>query len=154
LIRDRAVSPEILPASIRFASYYVQVSAQGLFAGSGYYHLASDQLQRFRDALVDVFRHEIKDIDLALLSITGVEVSPDMHFARVFISGLDEKQTKDTVRELQQRQGFIRSQLGKRVRLRSTPELDFKFDETALRAGRIEDVLAEINKEPKSEDGD
>ena len=74
-----------------------------------------------------------------------------MHFARVFISGLDEKQTKDTVRELQQRKGFIRSQLGKRVRLRSTPELDFKFDETAMRAGRIEDVLAEINKEPKSE---
>ena len=105
-----------------------------------------------RDALVDVFRHEIKDIDLGLLSITGVEVSPDMHFARVFVSGLDEKQTKDTVRELQQRKGFIRSQLGKRVRLRSTPELDFKFDETAMRAGRIEDVLAEINKEPKSDD--
>ena len=43
-----------------------------------------------RDALVDVFRHEIKDLDLGLTSITGVEVSPDMHFARVFISGLDE----------------------------------------------------------------
>jgi len=105
-----------------------------------------------RDALVDVFRHEIKDLDLGLTSITGVEVSPDMHFARVFISGLDEKQTRDMVRELQQRQGFIRSQLGKRVRLRSTPELDFKFDETAMRAGRIEDLLADINKEPKSED--
>ena len=107
-----------------------------------------------RDALVDVFRHEIKDIDLALFSITGVEVSPDMHFARVFVSGLDEKQTKDIVRELQQRKGFIRSQLGKRVRLRSTPELDFKFDETAMRAGRIEDVLAEIKKEPKSDDSE
>jgi ribosome-binding factor A len=105
-----------------------------------------------RDALVDVFRHEIKDLDLGLLSITGVEVSPDMHFARVFVSGLDEKQTQDIVRELQQRKGFIRSQLGKRVRLRSTPELDFKFDETTLRAGRIEDLLADINKAPKSED--
>jgi len=107
-----------------------------------------------RDALVDVFRHEIKDLDLdlGLLSITGVEVSPDMHFARVFVSGLDEKQTQDIVRELQQRKGFIRSQLGKRIRLRSTPELDFKFDETTMRAGRIEDLLADINKEPKSED--
>ena len=36
-----------------------------------------------RAALVDVFRHEIKDLDLGLLTITGVEVSPDMHFARV-----------------------------------------------------------------------
>lgn len=106
-----------------------------------------------RDALVDVFRHELKDLDLGLTSITGVEVSPDMHFARVFISGLDEKETRDMARELQKRQGFIRSQLGKRIRLRSTPELDFKFDETAMRAGRIEDLLADINKN-KSEDGD
>src|SRR5258708_39991140 len=99
-----------------------------------------------RDALVEVFRQELKDLDLGLTSITGVEVSPDMHFARVFISGLDEKGTKDMVSELQQRRGFIRSQLGRRIRLRSTPELDFKFDETAMRAGRIEDLLDEINK--------
>ena len=105
-----------------------------------------------RDALVDVFRHEIKDLDLGLLSITGVEVSPDMHFARVFISGLDEKATREMARELQKRQGFIRSQLGKRIRLRSTPELDFKFDETAVRAGRIEDLLADINKEKSGDD--
>jgi ribosome-binding factor A len=106
-----------------------------------------------RDALVEVFRHELKDLDLGLTSITGVEVSPDMHFARVFISGLDEEATKEMARELQKRQGFIRSQLGKRIRLRSTPELDFKFDETAMRAGRIEDLLADINKN-KGEDSD
>jgi len=105
-----------------------------------------------RDALVEVFRQELKDLSLGLTSITGVEVSPDLHFARVFISGLDEKETRDMVRELQQRQGFIRSQLGKRIRLRSTPELDFKFDETAMRAGRIEDLLEDINKQPKSDD--
>jgi ribosome-binding factor A len=106
-----------------------------------------------RDALVEVFRHELKDLDLGLTSITGVEVSPDMHFARVFISGLDEESTREMARELQKRQGFIRSQLGKRLRLRSTPELDFKFDETAMRAGRIEDLLAGINKE-KGDDSD
>jgi ribosome-binding factor A len=105
-----------------------------------------------RDALVEVFRQELNDMALGLTSITSVEVSPDLHFARVFISGLDEKETKETVRELQERKGFIRSQLGKRIRLRSTPELDFKFDETATRAGRIEDLLADINKAPKSDD--
>src|SRR2546421_12938670 len=106
-----------------------------------------------RDALVEVLRHELKDLDLGLTSITGVEVSPDMHFARVFISGLDEKATKEMAHELQQRKGFIRSQLGKRIRLRYTPELDFKFDETAMRAGRIEDLLADINKN-KDEESD
>jgi len=100
-----------------------------------------------RDALVEVFRQELKDLSLGMTSITGVEVSPDLHFARVFVSGLNEKETRDTVAALQQRQGFIRSQLGRRIRLRYTPELDFKFDETAMRAGRIEELLADINKE-------
>lgn len=105
-----------------------------------------------RDALVEVFRQELNDLSLGLTSITSVDVSPDLHFARVYISGLDETETKDKIRELQQRKGFIRSRLGKRIRLRSTPELDFKFDETTMRAGRIEDLLADINKQPKSDD--
>ncbi|MGH7490180.1 MAG: 30S ribosome-binding factor RbfA [Thermoanaerobaculia bacterium] len=105
-----------------------------------------------RDALVEVFRQELNDLSLGLTSITSVDVSPDLHFARVYISGLDENETKDKIRELQQRKGFIRSQLGRRIRLRSTPELDFKFDETTMRAGRIEDLLADINKEKKSDE--
>jgi ribosome-binding factor A len=104
-----------------------------------------------RDALVEVFRQELKDLSLGMTSITSVEVSPDLHFARVFVSGLNENETRETVDQLQQRRGFIRSQLGKRIRLRYTPELDFKFDETAMRAGRIEELLAEINKEKADE---
>jgi ribosome-binding factor A len=100
-----------------------------------------------RDALVEVFRFDLKDLDLGMTSITGVEVSPDLHFARVFISGLDEEGTKAMARELHQRRGFIRSQLGKRIRLRYTPELDFKFDETSMRASRIEDLLTEVRRD-------
>lgn len=99
-----------------------------------------------RDALVEVFRQELKDVDLGLTSITEVEVSPDLHFARVYLSGLDEEATKRTAGELQQRRGFIRSQLGRRIRLRYTPELDFRFDETAMRASRIEGLLTEIKR--------
>jgi ribosome-binding factor A len=106
-----------------------------------------------RDALVEVFRFDLKDLDLGMTSITGVEVSPDLHFARVFISGLDEEGTKAIARALQQRRGFIRSQLGKRIRLRYTPELDFKFDETSMRASRIEDLLTEVRRDaPPADD--
>jgi len=104
-----------------------------------------------RDALVEVFRQELKDLSLGMTTITGVEVSPDLHFARVFVSGLNEKETRDAVAALQQRQGFIRSQLGRRIRLRYTPELDFKFDETAMRAGRIEELLSTIRKDGGSD---
>ena len=107
-----------------------------------------------RDALVEVLRFDMKDVALGLASITEVEVSPDLHFARVFVSGLKEDETRKLVDELQQRRGRIRSNLGKRIRLRYTPELDFRFDETTMRAGRIEDLLGEIRRsdEEKPED--
>jgi ribosome-binding factor A len=96
-----------------------------------------------RDALVEVFRFDLKDVSLGLASITGVEVSPDLHFARVFVSGFNEEETRSLIDELQQRRGRIRSYLGKRIRLRYTPELDFRYDDTAARADRIEALLKE-----------
>jgi ribosome-binding factor A len=97
-----------------------------------------------RDALVEVFRHDLRGIDLGIASVTDVEVSPDLHYARIYMSGLEEKQTKETVAQLQEAKGQIRYSLGKRIRLRYLPELDFKYDETTMRASRIEAILAQV----------
>ena len=99
---------------------------------------------------------DLKDIALGLASVTEVEVSPDLHFARVFVSGFSEEETRRVVDELQQRRGRIRSFLGKRIRLRYTPELDFRYDDTAARAGRIESLLHDLktDESEKAEDGD
>jgi ribosome-binding factor A len=97
-----------------------------------------------RDALVEVIRHDLKDSRFTLLSITGVDVSPDLHFARVFVSGLNEDETRSMVQDLTEIQGRVRHFLGQRIRLRYTPELDFRYDETALRASRIESLLADV----------
>ena len=102
--------------------------------------------ENVRDALVDVFRHDLKDISLGLASITSVDVSPDLHLARVFISGFKEEETRAAIKALQAVQGKVRHFLGKRIRLRYTPELEFKYDETPLRAGRVEDLLADIKR--------
>jgi len=106
-----------------------------------------------RDALVDVFRRDLKDVALGMTSVTDVEVSPDLQYARVYVSGLTEEETKATVQELQQRKGRIRSLLGQRIRLRYTPELDFRYDETTMRASRIESILSEVMP-PKNDDDD
>jgi ribosome-binding factor A len=114
--------------------------------------------ETIRDALVDVFRRELKDLELGFVSISDVEVSPDIHVARVFMTGLKEDETQRAVKELNARKGRIRSELGKRVRLRYTPELEFKYDETAMRAGRIDSILLDIKKEdelrPRDEEAD
>ena len=99
-----------------------------------------------RDALVEVFRRELKDVNLGLTSITDVEVSPDLHLAHVYVTGLTEEEAKSVVKELQQRRGWIRSLLGQHIRLRYTPELDFRYDETTMRASRIEQLLSDIKK--------
>ena len=110
--------------------------------------------QMIRDALVEVFRFDLNHMNMGLASITDVEVSPDLHFARVFISGFKEDETKQIIEDLQNSRGRIRGFLGKRIRLRYTPELDFKWDETAARAGRIEDLLAKHTHDGKHDRDD
>jgi ribosome-binding factor A len=99
-----------------------------------------------RDALVEIFRHDLKDVQVGLSSITAVDVSPDLHFARVYISGYKEDETRDVVKQLQNARHAVRKFLAKRIRLRYTPELDFKYDEAPERGGRIEFILDEIKK--------
>ncbi|MFP5247972.1 MAG: 30S ribosome-binding factor RbfA [Thermoanaerobaculia bacterium] len=100
--------------------------------------------ENVRDALVQVLRSDLKGFDLGWSSISEVEVSPDLHYARVYITGLKEEDTKKTVDELRRLAGQARHHLGKRIHLRYTPELDFRYDETAMRALRVETILREV----------
>ena len=96
--------------------------------------------------MVEIFREDLHDPRLTMVSVTGVDVSPDLHFARIFISGLNEEETLKVARDLNEQRGRIRHFLGQRIHLRFTPELDFRYDETPARAGRIEQLLGEIKK--------
>jgi ribosome-binding factor A len=107
--------------------------------------------ENVRDALVQVLRSDIRGFDMGWSSISEVEVSPDLHYARVYITGLKEEDTKATVEELRRVAGQARHHLGKRIQLRYLPELDFRYDETAMRALRIETILREVMP-PKEED--
>lgn len=102
--------------------------------------------ENIRDALVEIFRHDLKDVNVGISSITAVDVSPDLHFARVYISGYKEDETREVVKQLQNAKHAVRRFLGKRIRLRYTPELDFRYDEAPERGGRIEFILDEIRK--------
>jgi ribosome-binding factor A len=100
--------------------------------------------ENVRDALAQVLRTDVKDVNIGWSSISEVEVSPDLQYARVYLTGLREEETKKTVEELRKVAGKIRHLLGKRIHLRYTPELDFRYDETAMRALRVETILREV----------
>jgi ribosome-binding factor A len=100
--------------------------------------------ENIRDALVQVLRTDVRDFDLGWSSISEVEVAPDLHYAKVYVTGLKEEDTKKTVEELRRVAGQVRHHLARRIQLRYTPELDFRYDETAMRALRVETLLRDV----------
>ncbi len=99
--------------------------------------------ENVRDALAQILRTDL-GVSLGWSSISEVEVSPDLHYARVYVTGLKEEETKESVETLRRVAGTIRHLLGRRIHLRYTPELDFRYDETAMRALRVETILREV----------
>ncbi|WP_053219617.1 30S ribosome-binding factor RbfA [Virgibacillus senegalensis] len=104
--------------------------------------------EQMKKELGDIIGRKIKDPRVGFVTVTDVEVSGDLQQAKVFISVLgDEKQRHDTLVGLAKAKGFIRSEIGKRIRLRKTPELYFEFDEAIEKGNRIEHILRQLNDE-------
>ncbi|UFU01069.1 30S ribosome-binding factor RbfA [Radiobacillus kanasensis] len=102
--------------------------------------------EQMKKELGDIIGRKIKDPRVGFVTVTDVEVSGDLQQAKVFISVLGEsKQKQDTLVGLAKAKGFIRSEIGKRIRLRKTPELIFEFDEAIEQGNRIEHILRELN---------
>lgn|SRR5690625_645416 len=95
---------------------------------------------------------EVKDPRLGMLSITDVEVSRDLSWAKVFFSMLGSEEEKErTLEGLERAKGFVRSELAKRLRLRHTPEIIFLFD-PSLEAGAKMDALLKTLQEPQEDE--
>lgn len=91
---------------------------------------------------------EVHDPGIGFVTITRVVVTSDLQQARVHYTALgDDKARRESMRALQRATPFLRRQLGSRLRLRRTPELQFFFDESIERHDRIERILQELNTE-------
>lgn len=99
-----------------------------------------------RDELIDIIRREVKDPRVGFYSITGVEVTPDLRQARVFISVLgSEEERIRTLSALRSASGFIRHHLRPRLRMRQIPELDFLNDRSLEHAEKIARALRSLD---------
>src|SRR5690625_3073362 len=95
----------------------------------------------------DILTHKIKDPRIGFVTITDVEVTGDLQQAKIFISVLgDEDEKEETLLGLAKANGFIRSEIGQRIRLRKTPEITFLFDEAHEYGNRIETILRELKE--------
>jgi len=100
-----------------------------------------------REELDDIIRKEVKDPRIGFMSITRVEVPPDLRTARVFVSvlGTDEERVK-TLAALRSGAGFIRFHLKPRLRMRQIPELEFRDDRSMEYAQQISETLREVRE--------
>ncbi|MBU0503088.1 MAG: 30S ribosome-binding factor RbfA [Candidatus Omnitrophota bacterium] len=105
-----------------------------------------------------IVHDQLKDPRLGFVTITSVELTPDLRYAKVFYSvlGKDEDYTK-TKQALDSASGFIRKEVCQRVKLRLAPEISFREDRTGEYSVRIQQVLDEIkelnDQSPSGEEG-
>ena len=108
------------------------------------------QIQR---EVADILFRRVRDPRIGFVTITGVKVSKDYDVAAVYVSLFGPKAERDASWEgLGRARAFIRSELGKRIRLRKTPEIIFRLDDSIERGARIEQELRTL--EVSGEDGE
>jgi ribosome-binding factor A len=100
------------------------------------------------EAISEIIEHDLRDPRKGLITVTGVRVSPDLKSALVSVTTLgDEAAKREMVRVLEHASGFIRSELGRRVRLKFTPELQWTIDNSVEYGQRIDEVLRRLEEE-------
>ncbi len=108
--------------------------------------------EQMKKELGEIIGRKIKDPRIGFVTVTDVQVTGDLQQAKVFISVLgDDLQRENTLKGLAKAKGFIRSEIGQRIRLRKTPEITFEFDESIDYGNRIENLLYQIKEETKEE---
>jgi len=108
--------------------------------------------EQMKKELSDIIGRKIKDPRIGFVTVTDVQVTGDLQQAKVFISVLgDEEQRQNTLKGLAKAKGFIRTEIGRRIRLRKTPEILFEFDESIDYGNRIETLLQDINRQSNHE---
>jgi ribosome-binding factor A len=104
-----------------------------------------------KQEISQIILRELKDPRIGFVTVTGVEITGDLSEATAYVSIMgSEEQIKDTWRGLQSSLGFIRREIGHRIRLRVTPDLTFALDKSLDYSAHIQELLNKIKREEKA----
>ncbi len=108
--------------------------------------------QEIKKVISDILQKEVKDPSVGFVTVTSVDLSGDLRHAKVFVSILGEKSNQaDTLKGLEKATGFVRTELGKRLRLRHVPEIVFQFDDSIEHGDHINKLLKQLREEDNNE---
>ena len=114
--------------------------------------MASSRPERVGDQIrveiTELLAREVHDPGIGFLTVTRVTLTSDLQLARIYYTTLgDEKARRESTRALERASPFLRRQIGKRVRLKRVPELQFFFDASVERQDRIERIILDLQEE-------
>lgn len=109
--------------------------------------------EQMKKEISEIIGRKLKDPRVGFVTVTDVDVTGDLQQAKVYITTLgNDEERKGTLKGLEKATGFIRSELGRRIQLRVTPELVFEFDRSVEYGNHIEDLLAQVRVDEKEEE--
>jgi len=112
--------------------------------------MASIKIERlnhtYQEAISTILMKEVKDQDIKFVTITGVEVTSDLSFAKVYYTVLDQERKESTKKALEKASPFIRTKLAESVEVRHTPELRFIYDQSIAYGEHIDKLIEEIKE--------
>lgn len=107
-----------------------------------------EQIQR---ELAELIRTEVKDPRVGFITLTGVEITPDYAHAKVFFTSmLGEEKVPEILIGLRRAGGFLRRELGRRVRIHTTPELHFVYDRSVEEGSRMSKLIDQVVREDEA----
>jgi ribosome-binding factor A len=104
--------------------------------------------EQIHHELAELIRSEVKDPGIGMVTVTGVELTPDYAHATVHFTVLpdDEQALAATLAGLNRAAGFLRAQIGRRVRVHTTPELHFRYDRSTQHGIALSKLIDEANR--------
>lgn len=109
--------------------------------------------EELKKEISHIINYEMKNPNVTgLISVTKAMITPDLKYAKVYVSILNSKNTKETLAALKKSSGFFRSEIAKRINLRITPEIIFELDDSIEYGYHIESILKEVIQEIKPEE--
>jgi ribosome-binding factor A len=107
--------------------------------------------EQIRRELAELIRLEVKDPRVGFITLTDVEITPDYAHAKVFFTSMTGAEGLDEILVgLRRASGFLRRELGKRVRIHTTPELHFHYDKSVEEGSRLSQLIDTVVREDET----
>jgi ribosome-binding factor A len=102
-----------------------------------------------QETVAEILLREVKDPRVEGITLTGVDITPDLKLAKIYFSTLQPENHEVALAGLKSAAGYIKRQIAIRLQLRHTPELRFFYDTTLEKANRLESLLRQVEQEKR-----